>query len=113
MTGLGDRKSRRAVGYIGSVPVSIGMQTASEQSLTWDIMDRFHTSGRSLESMIVKVTPDWENLCWLGKHMCGKYACTCGKVVHGPGLCWHPSPNLWLHRVPEMPSDGPQGVRPR
>lgn len=46
-----------------------GVQTVSEQSLTWDIMDRFHTSGRSLELMTVKVLADRVCECWLGKHL--------------------------------------------
>lgn len=45
----------------------------------------------------------------MGEQMCGKCACMCGKVVRGPGLRWHAPPYPWLQRVPEMPSDGPQG----
>lgn len=60
MTGLGDREVQNGSGLQWSVPVLMSVQTALEQSLIWDIMGRFHTSGRSLESMMVKVTPDWE-----------------------------------------------------
>lgn len=48
VTGLGTGRPEGRGLHCESVPVGISVQTASEQSLTWDVVDRFHKSGRSL-----------------------------------------------------------------